>query len=25
MSLLPLRRPVVSRTTYLILFAVYIG
>ena len=25
MSLLPLRRPVVSRTTYLIIFAVYIG
>ncbi len=25
MSLLPLRRPVVSRTTYLILFACYIG
>ncbi|MFV3238539.1 hypothetical protein ACNI5M_11835, partial [Klebsiella pneumoniae] len=24
MSLLPLRRPVVSRTTYLILFACYI-
>lgn len=25
MSLLPLRRPVLSRTTYLILFACYIG